>query len=84
MEKRDSKIFSLAMTKALTVALALIIILAIAGFAESILSGRLLWAVISALIIWGSIRMIARLSKSRNFKTINRLEGPSSLGEEMK
>lgn len=81
---KKSLLLSIVATKVAIVFFALLIILGAAVFAESILSGAWLWAAISALIIGGAIKMLSRISKTKNFKIINRLEGPSSLGEEMK
>ena len=82
--KKSFKVFGLEMTKAVIGTLALLAVLAIAGLIESVLAGNLFWVIVSILILLGSVALIMRISKTKNFKIINRLEGPNSLGEEMK
>ncbi len=84
MEKdKKMKALSLDLTKALILFLGFVAFLAMAGLAESLASGKWFWLAVSILVTVGSVWLIDRISRSKNFKTINRLEGPSSLGEKM-
>ncbi len=80
---KKMKVLSIVATKVLLVITGLIFLLGLAGLAESVSLGSVLWAIFSVAIIFLSLKGIICLVKTKNFKTINRLEGPKSLGEPM-
>ncbi|NCT55064.1 hypothetical protein GW758_03875 [Candidatus Falkowbacteria bacterium] len=81
MKKLSS--LSVKMTKVSMILLVFVIFIAIAGLTESMVNGQWLGVIVSALVLYGSITLIVKIVKTKNFKTIEDLEGPGSLGEEI-
>lgn len=86
MEKKRKSlvVLNLKMTKIIMIVLALVVLIGLAGIAESMSNSNLFGAVVSILIVFGSLVLINRISKTKNFKMVNRLETSDSLGEELK